>query len=282
MLRNPFLIAIGVLLFGAGGWAMLIGETMAVDQTESHSFDAQIAPILREIKQTDANVVFLNEDHNDPYTRLISSCFIRSLDRADFSVLAAETFSTPNPALLQEDPTLPLMGFYTTYPNFDLIIKAAKTLNWRLLPYETPKEYRHPELYLKNYGLRPQINNQREFTAAQNLLLYLENNPELKIFAHVGHAHVYKGHAEGSDGYKIDKAWVAELVSRDERARVVSIDQIPIRGLVDKMAACSVSRTVMDNKNMKITHWDDDDKSKSCSMYVDFTIRHSQPINSCD
>lgn len=255
--------------------------TRAETQLEE-GFESKISAILKEIRNVDANLVILNEDHNDPYTRLISSCFIPHLNKEGFSVLAAETFATPNPALLQINPTLPGMGYYTNSPNFDLIIDAARAYDWRLLAYETPKAYRYPDRYLDEAGLRPQINNVREFTAAQNILFHLKNNPKDRLFLHVGHAHVYKGHTLGTDGYTMDKAWLAELIDREPSANVISIDQIPIDAMVSKMENCVSPEVVFDDENMTIKKWNLDGQKSSCSMYVDFTIDHKRPINSCN
>jgi hypothetical protein len=131
-------------------------------------------------------VVMINEEHRTPVHRALTLRLLPLLYARGFRYFAAETLYESDTELNKRGYPTMKTGFYTADPVYADVVRTALKLGYKVIPYEharmadcrpTPD---NPEL----------CNDERERAQAQNLVdRILKNDPQAKIFVHVGRAH---------------------------------------------------------------------------------------------
>lgn len=166
----------------------------------------------------DRRIVMINEAHHLPQTRFLSIELLQPLYDLGFRYFAAETF---NEAFLSqtEKDGIPRrnMGFYSAEPTFSLLVRKAKEIGFKLIPYEsspTCDPFNEPP---------ERCQNLREEGQAQNLYkrIFIKD-PDAKVLIHAGYGHIDKV-GGGSDFNWIPMArYLKEITKLDP----LSIDQV--------------------------------------------------------
>lgn len=136
-------------------------------------------------------VIMINEEHRTSFHRASTLQLIRRLYAKGFRYFAAETIYAEDADLQKRGFPTQNSGFYTADPVYADMIRAALKLGYKIVPYESmDADCRSPEN-------NPEFcNDQRERGQAQNLYdRILKNDPQAKIFVHVGRGHNSKAAA---------------------------------------------------------------------------------------
>lgn len=154
----------------------------------------------------DHNVIIINEDHSMPRDRAFILDLLPALRSRGFTHYAAETFHAQarenvSPFIVVGD------GHYTDEPIFGRLATKAKTLGYRLVPYEmtmeqmladkgltlkdvlADSEITMQEALTDNSSVAEQI-EKREIAQSENLIKNVwGESPDTKIIVHVGFSH---------------------------------------------------------------------------------------------
>lgn len=123
-----------------------------------------------------AHVVFINEAHHVPQTRVLTIALLGRLRAKGFTYLAAETFSPFDSSLNARDYPVHASGYYSNEPLFGEILREARRLGYTLVPYEA-------------IGARSQ--DARETGQATNLRdRIFRDHPDARVLVHAGYSHI--------------------------------------------------------------------------------------------
>lgn len=166
-----------------------------IEQLKKDISDIKSSPIA-EYKMLDAvaaidsiadsqQVIMINEEHRTPFHRALTLELLAKLYAKGFRYFAAETVDETDAELNKRGYPKQNTGFYTADPVYADVIRAALKIGYKIVPYESvDKTCKAPE---NNAEF---CNDQRERGQAQNLYdRILKNDPQAKIFVHVGRGH---------------------------------------------------------------------------------------------
>jgi hypothetical protein len=166
-----------------------------IEQYKKDISDIKSSPIA-EYKMLDAvaaidsiadsqQVIMINEEHRTPFHRALTLELLAKLYAKGFRYFAAETVDESDAELTKRGYPTQNTGFYTADPVYADVIRAALKIGYKVVPYESvDKTCKAPE---NNAEF---CNDQRERGQAQNLYdRILKNDPQAKIFVHVGRGH---------------------------------------------------------------------------------------------
>jgi hypothetical protein len=130
-------------------------------------------------------VIMINEEHRTPFHRALTLELLAKLYAKGFRYFAAETVDESDAELTKRGYPTQNTGFYTADPVYADVIRAALKIGYKIVPYESvDKTCKAPE---NNAEF---CNDQRERGQAQNLYdRILKQDPQAKIFVHVGRGH---------------------------------------------------------------------------------------------
>jgi hypothetical protein len=141
-------------------------------------------------------VIMINEEHRTPVHRALTLQLLSVLYAKGFRYFAAETIDEKDTELSRRGYATQKTGFYTSDPVYADVIRTALKLGYKVVPYE----------YMKDCTPKPDnpmsCQNERERGQAQNLFdRILKNDPQAKIFVHVGRSHNAKINNDGQFAY---------------------------------------------------------------------------------
>lgn len=130
-------------------------------------------------------VIMINEEHRTPFHRALTLQLLSALYAKGFRYFAAETINEEDAELNKRGYPTQKTGTYTADPIYADAIRTALKLGYKIVPYETR------DTTCKSPEDNPQFcTDKRERQQAQNLYdRILKNDPQAKIFVHVGRGH---------------------------------------------------------------------------------------------
>ncbi len=133
-------------------------------------------------------VIMINEEHRTPFHRATTLQLLSRLYAKGFRYFAAETVSATDTELNKRGYPTQSTGFYTADPIYADTIRTALKLGYKVVPYDSiPTGCQSPA------GNPEFCNDLRERGQAQNLYdRILKDDPQAKIFVHVGRGHNLK------------------------------------------------------------------------------------------
>ena len=167
-----------------------VREMYAKDITASPVADYRMLDALDAIESAAdrQQVIMINEEHRTSFHRASTLQLLRRLYAKGFRYFAAETLDPKDAELQKRGFPTQNSGFYTADPVYADVIRAALKLGYKIVPYES-----------FDVACRPPDDNpefchdRRERGQAQNLYdRILKNDPQAKIFVHVGRGHNLK------------------------------------------------------------------------------------------
>jgi len=189
--------------------------------------------IERRARQT--SIVIINESHERSEHRGFIADVARRLRPLGYETLAIETLTNNPPGVPKQylptflkQPDLPYLedgdGFYISEAGFGRLGRQAKTLGYRLLPYEFNEEG----------GPRPDATWEQRIAAreegqARILAEFLREHPGAKLLIHVGYSHAAE--VPMADGAK----WMAARLKEKTGIDPLTISQTSCRGGGDTM-----------------------------------------------
>jgi hypothetical protein len=166
-----------------------------IEQYKKDISDIKSSPIA-EYKMLDAvaaidsiadkqQVIMINEEHRTPFHRALTLELLAKLYAKGFRYFAAETVDESDAELNKRGYPIRSTGFYTADPVYGDVIRTALKLGYKIVPYESM------DMNCKAPENNPEFcNDQRERGQARNLHdRILKNDPQAKIFVHVGRGH---------------------------------------------------------------------------------------------
>ncbi len=151
-----------------------------------------IETIVQRARQT--SVVIVNESHERSEHRGFAARVARALRPLGYDTLAMETLNNPDPTVpnqflppYRKRPDQPFFededGYYLSEAGFGRLGREAKTLGYRLIPYE---ERHQPGDDKASWDVRIA---RRETAQARQLADYIAGHPGAKLLVHVGYSH---------------------------------------------------------------------------------------------
>ncbi|MDQ4120399.1 MAG: hypothetical protein M3209_03025 [Acidobacteriota bacterium] len=130
-------------------------------------------------------VIMINEEHRTPFHRALTLELLSKLYAKGFRYFAAETVDETDTELNKRGYPTQKTGFYTADPVYADVIRTALKIGYKIVPYESVDvNCKAPE---NNAEF---CNDKRERGQAQNLYdRILKQDPQAKIFVHVGRGH---------------------------------------------------------------------------------------------
>jgi hypothetical protein len=166
-----------------------------IEQYKKDIVDIKNSPIA-EYKMLDAltaidsiadknQVIMINEEHRTPFHRALTLQLLARLYAKGFRYFAAETVNEEDAELNRRGYPTQKTGTYTADPVYADAIRVALKLGYKIVPYETR------DSTCKSPEDNPEFcNDKRERDQAQNLYdRILKDDPQAKIFVHVGRGH---------------------------------------------------------------------------------------------
>jgi len=178
----------------------------------------------------DRRVVIVNEAHDRPQHRVFISDLAARLHRDGFTIYAAETFLPE----VRHARTWPSGndGTYSREPTFGALLRRMRGLGYRFMEYEDFSPPPPPE----NDDWRSNIAS-RETIQAANIQRILEENPDARLFVHVGLAHLL----EQPDGQ--GNVWMAQRLKEATGIDPLTIDQTRYTSGSDAFTLCDPAQT---------------------------------------
>lgn len=189
--------------------------------------DDPFAEIVNMARAT--SIVIINESHERSEHRAFIAEVARRLRSLGYDTLAVETLTnspsdTPQghlPLYIRQ-PELPYFadgdGWYLSESGFGRLGRAAKTLGYRLLPYEPILDDSTRSMTIKERIAR------REEGQAHNLATFMKQHPAAKILIHVGYSHAAE--VPRADG----ATWMAARLKAKTGINPLTVSQTTCRG----------------------------------------------------
>lgn len=180
------------------------------------------------------SIVIINESHERSEHRGFIAEIARRLRPLGYDTLAIETLAnsppdTPEQHLPQfmRQPDLRYFvdndGYYLSEAGFGRLGRLAKTLGYRLLPYESIFDGSTQAMTQGEQIAR------REEGQARNLAAFIQENPAAKLLIHVGYSHAAE--VPRADG----ATWMATRLKAKTRIDPLTISQTTCRGVGDRL-----------------------------------------------
>ncbi len=177
----------------------MVGREDLVERYRPEAYTPAVCPAIEDMEPVavldaarDAQIVIINEAHNQPLHRYYIANLARDL-APQFDVYAAETF---NYVRLIEPRAPGPLGFYDREPVFYRSVETIEEVGYRLVAYEIRAAQRDP-----NAQTRADRIAVREEAQADNLIAeVLATDPDARILVHVGYSHVLEAPDPQVDG----------------------------------------------------------------------------------
>jgi hypothetical protein len=178
------------LLYAEFPWTKEMIEKLKKDITDIKSSPVADYKMLDAVAAIDSvadrqQVIMINEEHRSPFHRALTLELLAKLYAKGFRYFAAETVDETDAELNKRGYPTQNTGFYTADPVYADVIRTALKIGYKVVPYESvDKTCKAPEN-------NPEFcNDKRERGQAQNLYdRILKQDPQAKIFVHVGRGH---------------------------------------------------------------------------------------------
>ena len=125
-------------------------------------------------------IVMINENHFNPYSRVLVRNLLKPLFGKGFTCFAAETFAADDIKQVEQK-----IGFYTSEPNFGNLVRTALSIGFKTFPYECNFKLFDPKIH-------KDFREFREIEEATNLKELLEKYPKEKFIVYAGYNHIWK------------------------------------------------------------------------------------------
>ena len=178
----------------------------------------------------DHRVVIVSEAHDRPQHRAFISDLAARLRQDGFTTYAAETF-LPEVRAVRLWPSV-ADGTYSREPTFGALLRRMRGLNYRFAEYEDFSPPAPPE----DDDWRANI-ERRESIQAANIQRILEENPDARLFIHVGLAHLL----EQPDGQ--GNIWMAQRLKEATGIDPLTVDQTRYTSSGDAFTLCDPAQT---------------------------------------
>ena len=123
-----------------------------------------------------ARVIFINEAHHVPQTRLLTLALLEPLRARGFTHLAAETLSPFDSSLNARDYPVRASGYYSNESLCGEVLREARRLGYVLVPYE---------------AMGSTSQDARETGQATNLRdRIFRDRPDARVLVHAGYSHI--------------------------------------------------------------------------------------------
>ncbi|HPE49410.1 MAG TPA: hypothetical protein PLR76_13480 [Hyphomonas sp.] len=156
------------------------------------------------------SIVIINEAHSRPSDRLFILELAKALNGIGYRTYAAETFSEtiadkPGAATNLDD------GYYTREPVYARLLEAVRGMGFHLVAYEQHADQAAPA------DAAPDVRiDSREAAQTENLMRAIFNDdPDAKVFIHVGHSHVAERPIPDENGMRWMAARLKEATGID-------------------------------------------------------------------
>lgn len=161
-------------------------------------------------------VIMINEEHRTPLHRAVTRLLLEKLYKKGFRYFAAETVTENEADLNRRGYPTQATGYYTADPVYADVIRRALRLGYKVVPYESMDASCQPTADNPEF-----CTDKREREQARNLYdRILKNDPQAKIFVHVGRGHNSK--AEISKEFNFMAYYFQQL----SRIEPFTIDQL--------------------------------------------------------
>lgn len=192
-----------------------------------------------EARARGTSIVIVNESHERSQHRGFTADVARRLRLLGYSVLAMETLMNDPPGLAEDkrstflkQPTLPYLedgdGHYLSEAGLGRLGRQAKSLGYRLLPYEPSQDGPAVE---RSWEQRIAI---REEGQASDLAAFVRDHPGTKLLIHVGYSHAAE--VPRKDGSR----WMAARLKEKTGIDPLTVSQINCRGSSDALRLASL------------------------------------------
>ncbi|HEX9962358.1 MAG TPA: hypothetical protein VGB00_15595 [Pyrinomonadaceae bacterium] len=130
-------------------------------------------------------VIMINEEHRTPFHRAFALQLLEKLHAKGFRYFAAETVDESDADLNKRGYPTQDTGYYTADPVYADLVRTALKLGYKVVAYESM------DATCKSPDDNPEFcTDKREREQARNLYeRILKNDPQAKIFVHVGRGH---------------------------------------------------------------------------------------------
>lgn len=125
-------------------------------------------------------IVMINENHQNPFSRLFMRNLLKPLYDKGYKNFAAETFRAEPFKQVEHK-----IGDYTSEPNFGNLVRTALNMGFKTFPYECNPNLFDPKIH-------KDFREFREIEEATNLKELLEKYPNEKFIVYAGHNHIWK------------------------------------------------------------------------------------------
>ncbi len=157
------------------------------------------------IKSKEHQITMLNEAHHIPSDRLFAQSILKPLKDNGYKYLAIETLDSRDTLINKRKYPISTTGFYSREAYFANFIRKALEMGFTLIPYET-----------KDFSSGA---NGREKGQAQNLINFLDKNPQAKIYVYAGYSHINENNGDN------EIKWMAERLKKATNIDPLTINQ---------------------------------------------------------
>jgi hypothetical protein len=143
--------------------------------------------ISEEVKKH--KIVILNDNHDNPNSRIFADSLLKPMFENGFKYLAVETVDYEDNLLNTRGFPIQKTGFYTKEPRFAEMLRHALKIGFKIIPYEDTLKCDFKDFL--------ECLNFREFNQANNIKNILKKDSLSKIFIYAGYDHIYKTPNDG-------------------------------------------------------------------------------------
>jgi uncharacterized HAD superfamily protein len=147
------------------------------------AFSVKDAETLLDYVPDTCQVIMVNEDHFNPYSRIFMETLLEPLRNKGFNAFASETLVTLYDTISYTELKQGT-GFYSAEPNYGNLLRSALSKGYKIFSYENSEPY-NDKIGVKRAEFR-------EYQQAKNLSNLLKDNKECKLIVFAGHDHIKK------------------------------------------------------------------------------------------
>ena len=187
-----------------------------------------LAEIVRRAR--DAQVVIINEAHDQPRGRVFIEAVARRLRPLGFDLYAAEAFA---PSIGRHGPKYPLVsdGYYVNEPVYGALVRALRALKYELISYEWFPPPGAQQVTEVSAG----INRDDEGMAELLMARIFRPHPRARVLIHVGYSHAREVAQD-------DIHWLALRLKQKTGIDPLTVDQTSFGPAGDRYVACAADR----------------------------------------
>jgi hypothetical protein len=173
-------------------------------------------------------IVIINEAHDIPWHRMTTQSLLGPLWDQGYRYLAAEAFSEEVGDYPDEEFGRLSAGYYTVDPTFGELIRTAKRLGYKLVPYEAAPP---PATFDGSRSERIALREERQANHLMDRIF--ASDPTAKVIVHVGYSHAAEVPIPLFDGGTMP--WMAARLKEKSEIDPLTIDQTHCRSTDDSL-----------------------------------------------